>query len=713
MNLLVKEQLSKLLATENINVEHADISTAQFNLETRTLTLPNWSESVSNDVYDLLTSHEVGHALYTPVKETKAILTDDKYPNIHFFVNVVEDSRIERMIKNTYPGLKKNYHNGYKELYDQDFFKLKDTEIEDLPLIDRLNLNEKIGNFTLINFSDKEQHFAERIKKTKTFKEVVELSKELYVYSKEEQYLKSMEDEVSYLEASLEDEDIIQIDDSDNIEIDNRYNFKPEKDNSKIIKEIQKLKEKIEKFEDEKETQGSHAGDNKFSNFQPKAKTQENLEKSVENIVVNSDRKLYLQFPELNHKDFVYDYKKVYNLIRDKKGIFTNKLYLTKIKKEVKKTVEYMIKVFETKKAASFYVRNKVAKTGTIDTSKLFSYKYNEDIFKKVNVVPEGKNHGMIILFDWSGSMVSHTKLYNCFKQLVSTVLFCRKMNIPYRVFLFGCEVHDSNSHSKVNSFGYPYYGKRVTNNKNIKYKNYDIVSDDSNFRIVEILNSEMNKKEYDTVMEYFANVTSSGGAGTDFGFGGTPLTEACHTIDYVIKEFKEQHNVEICNLLVITDGINNQLYHFRYNDHNQHADRDLILVRDNETKKLYRTESYDVGMLQTKLNAIKDKHKCNVIGFFLGETYDINQIMYRYGKRSDSDLIRKQLKNKNCTTIFDCGYQEYHIVNVSSMNQPVEIADAKTTRGLTTSFNKFLKKKNLNKIVLSKFVETISKQVV
>lgn len=704
MNLLVKEQLSKLLATENINVEHADISTAQFNLETRTLTLPNWSESVSNDVYDLLTSHEVGHALYTPVKETKAILTDDKYPNIHFFINVVEDSRIERMIKNTYPGLKKNYHNGYKELYDQDFFKLKDTEIEDLPLIDRLNLNEKIGNFTLIKFSDEEHHFAERIKKTKTFKEVVELSKELYTYSKEEQYIKSMEDEVSYLESSLEDGD----EDEDEFQINDKEYFKPKKDNSKTIKKIEKLKEKIEKFGDKKETQGLGAGDNNFSDFEPRAKTQENLEKSVENIIVSSDRKLYLQFPELNYKNFVYDYKKVYKLITEQKNNKLNKLDLIRIKKEVKKSVEYMIKVFETKKAASFYVRNKVAKTGTIDTSKLFSYKYNEDIFKKINIVPEGKNHGMVILFDWSGSMVSHSKLYNCFKQLVSTVLFCRKMNIPYRVFLFGCEIrYDYDNYNYV-----PYGYKSSSFNKNINYKNYDIVSDDNAFKIVEILNSEMNKKEYDTVMEYFATITSLS-IGSYFSFGGTPLTEACHTIDYVIKEFKEQHNVEICNLLVITDGVNNLINNYRYNNHNDYVNGHLVLVRDNQTKKLYKAESFDVGMLQTKLNAIKDKHKCNVIGFFLGETYDINQIIYRYGKRSDSDDVKKQLKSKNCTTIFDCGYQEYHIVNVSSIGGQAQIADAKTTKGLATSFNKFLKKKNLNKIVLSKFVETISKQVV
>ena len=39
-----------------------------------------------------------------------------------------------------------------------------------------------------------------------------------------------------------------------------------------------------------------------------------------------------------------------------------------------------------------------------IDPLKLHSYKYAEDIFKKISI-PNEKNHGMIFLLDWSGSM--------------------------------------------------------------------------------------------------------------------------------------------------------------------------------------------------------------------------------------------------------------------------------------------------------------------
>ena len=61
----IKSQLAKLLATEDLIVEHKKVETAYFNVSSRVLTLPLWDKA-SNIVYDMLVGHEVGHALYTP-----------------------------------------------------------------------------------------------------------------------------------------------------------------------------------------------------------------------------------------------------------------------------------------------------------------------------------------------------------------------------------------------------------------------------------------------------------------------------------------------------------------------------------------------------------------------------------------------------------------------------------------------------------------------
>ena len=114
----IKSQLAKLLATEDLIVEHKNVETACFNVHTRVLTLPMW-EKASNSVYDMLVGHEVGHALYTPDRDWFLEL---KIPPQ--FVNVVEDVRIEKLIKRRYAGIGKTFYRGYHELADQDFFRL-------------------------------------------------------------------------------------------------------------------------------------------------------------------------------------------------------------------------------------------------------------------------------------------------------------------------------------------------------------------------------------------------------------------------------------------------------------------------------------------------------------------------------------------------------------------------------------------------------------
>ena len=113
----IKSQLAKLLATEDLIVENKNVETAAFNTHTRVLTLPTWDRA-SNNIYDSLVAHEVGHALYTPDTEWwKEVKIN---PSI---VNIVEDARVEKLMKRRYGGIAKTFHTGYNELFDQDFFQ--------------------------------------------------------------------------------------------------------------------------------------------------------------------------------------------------------------------------------------------------------------------------------------------------------------------------------------------------------------------------------------------------------------------------------------------------------------------------------------------------------------------------------------------------------------------------------------------------------------
>ena len=108
-----KDILARLLASEDIAVEHsAKAATASFNTKSRVLVLPIWKD-MDNNLYDMLVGHEVAHALFTPAEEWAPQV--DRFGAINrgpwmTFVNIVEDARIERKIKDKFPGLRRDYH---------------------------------------------------------------------------------------------------------------------------------------------------------------------------------------------------------------------------------------------------------------------------------------------------------------------------------------------------------------------------------------------------------------------------------------------------------------------------------------------------------------------------------------------------------------------------------------------------------------------------
>ena len=186
----IKSTLAKLLATEDLIVEHKQVETASFNVETRVLTLPLW-EKATNSVYDMLVGHEVSHALFTPNFDWSI---DNPLP--HGVVNVVEDARVEKLMKRKYLGIAKTFFNGYSELHSQDFFSVNDLDIDEMNLADRINLHYKVGNFVDIDFTSEESVLIDKIANTETFDDVLDVAEELYNFCKKQQEMKTKTDDL-------------------------------------------------------------------------------------------------------------------------------------------------------------------------------------------------------------------------------------------------------------------------------------------------------------------------------------------------------------------------------------------------------------------------------------------------------------------------------------------------------------------------------------
>ena len=98
------------------------------------------------------------------------------------------------------------------------------------------------------------------------------------------------------------------------------------------------------------------------------------------------------------------------------------------------RTVNYITKEFEMK-TVDTYTRTRTSRTNVINKYFLHSYKYNDDIFARVQIESNAKNHGMVMIVDWSGSMGD--KMYDTLVQTMNLVMFCKAVNIPFAVYAF------------------------------------------------------------------------------------------------------------------------------------------------------------------------------------------------------------------------------------------------------------------------------------
>ena len=176
--------------------------------------------------------------------------------------------------------------------------------------------------------------------------------------------------------------------------------------------------------------------------FNPEVKTMESLEERLKDLVdMNGIENVYAELPDVNLSDIIVDNEEIHNACREQWEDYGQEYFeysdteFEKFKKSAQKEVNYLVKEFECKKSASAYARANIARTGILDTSKLHTYKYNEDLFKKVTILPDGKNHGLIFILDWSGSMAD--VMVDTCKQLFNLIWFCKKVSIPFEVYAF------------------------------------------------------------------------------------------------------------------------------------------------------------------------------------------------------------------------------------------------------------------------------------
>ena len=707
----IKGNLARLLATENLIVEHRKTPTASFDVDRRVLTLPMW-DNASGVVYDMLVGHEVGHALFTPNEDWRDVADCPKD-----FVNVIEDARIEKLMKRKFPGLRKSFSGGYKELNDKDFFAIADEDISKFSLIDRINLHFKIGASAMIPFSIEEQVFVARTDVAETFEEVLQIAVDVHNFSNKVEtpmtHEEMLEEAAQRENESTDDEQPEQQQQQEG-ESDQSAEDMPAPQSSNAPTQQQDWDDDEEEETDDVDNM-SEGGDT--------SKTQRAFDQASEDLSSRHGRNpIYVEIPEAVDLDnHIVDWTVLHNWI-DSQAVdvenyeFVDNQYY-EFRKQSQKEVNYLVKEFECRKSADAYARASQSKTGVLDTAKLHTYRYNEDLFKKVTVLPDGKNHGLLFLLDWSGSMAN--EILATVKQVLNLTAFCKKVQIPFEVYAFTNEWYAAKRAMSENP-GADLSYERTGVEKNTVH------IDPNHFHMMNFVSSRSNAREYERQCKnlfreaccYRYHVRYSATFGV--GLSGTPLNEAIVMLNYIIPEFKKQNDLQKVNVCVLSDGEGQAVAYGQeiwldHKDEYKIAARRIDwyqILRDRKTGRVYNAFEYD-NVTNIFIQQVRDRHPgVNVIGFRVLAGNQLQSFVSRYATFDGYSKVQKQWKKEKSAVIpTPKAFTALYAISNNSLNENTEFnVESGAKKGeISRAFKKMLGSKSTNKKLLSSFIEYVA----
>ena len=755
-----KSGLAKLLATENLTIQHQKIPTAAFDPKNRVLYCPIW-EDMSGDLYDLLMGHEVGHALDTPADGWHDAV-HSMGRNYKGFLNVVEDARIEKRQKRRYPGLRSSFIKGYDELMKRNFFGIQDRDINTMTFIDRLNIFTKSGYTMNIQFTDDELVMIEKVKECETWDDVLRVTGEIWDYSKEEQQQNQLPEEYDYRSKLSDVDDDSEAGDGDG---DTETDGKGE--------EKGKSKSKLDDDGEEAESSGGDGEDddgeydededgelsdviNRFKetagtdeDFEPTCETDDNFRRNEASLVAAKAREyVYVNIPTPNLSRIVTPAKRVQELLTETfvnqvgavvYSSTTNELY-NEFRRKNERYISLLAKEFEMRKAASKFAKAKVSETGDIDVNKIYKYQIDDSIFKKIMRVPKGKSHGMILLLDKSGSMANN--LSASYEQILILAMFCRKVNIPFTAYGFG-------NARGLRDLDYPKEKEGDFDDRGNYKLGYssgcfsDNVNDMqcSEVYLREMINSKMSNAEFSKSVKNILCLMNAwahryGGAGKFMrpqcdSLSNTPMSEALIALQPIIKEFRRVNNLDIVNTTIVHDGDADSIIWSVAPEGNKATyfsttNQNVFLV-DKKSKVQVNLKISDDDVREGICEWLQKTTGTKIVGFYLTPvtsakaalkrrlfTDSLNAIRHNYYEANEMlTKYVKQLKKEKYLESKNPGYDSFYILpsgsDLSVDDESFEVSGKATTATLTKAFMKFNKSRQINRVLVSRFITQIA----
>ena len=702
-NIQSKSILARLLADEDLSVRHDMAApTAAFDLQTRTLILPTW-ENMSASLYDMLVGHEVAHALYTPSdrwqKDIQSIATDYGLPygTVQQYVNIVEDARIERAIKAKFPGLRRDFLSAYVDLMGRDLFDLKGRSIADLPLIDRINLEFKVGLHAgeRIPFSADEQVWVDRVSKAGSWEDVLDIVADM---------LREIIDNGENTESDSSSDTESSDGGEQNTQPQGGEGGEGESDEDSGQGSGSAADEGEEPAADSSSDSDSDGGEDEAqsqtaSQSVPESITDDAFGKVVDHLRVDNPSSYThddMDLPEIDMNAVLIDWQQIHREL--------NKAWLGDANKgrcdvrarefiaHSKPVVNVLVKAFEMRKSADAARRVQIHKSGVLDTVKMMNYKWSEDIFRRTSTVRDGKNHGLVMFLDWSGSMAD--SLIETIEQLIQLSMFCRKVNIPFEVYAFS-------------SMAPALFGKGSSSYKNTN----DNHNHYSNFTLLNFLSSKMNRQQFDAALlnvyalamanDYDSDIRLYGSG--NFGLGSTPLNEALLAAMTIVPEFQKANRIQVVNTVFLTDGAGNGWLIPRQGTVRFPGDRLPIRVDGRSATRLFA-------------DVLRERTGSNIVNFFLAnwQPARFERMAWSYFRDDKKIAAAAETWRKDNYAIGDRdddGWDEQYLIRTRRVeNTDISLIDDKASS--TKKKNAFLKSlgaKMTSRVVLNRFIDMIA----
>jgi hypothetical protein len=599
-----------------------------------------------------------------------------------------------------------------------------------LNLIDRINVHYKLGAHVVVSFSDAERNFLREIDNAETWEQVEDIAKRVYGYVKDSEptKIKSMDD----LDEAMQPE---SGEDSGESEDYDNSNDSGDWDDSNQFEAASESNEDAEESDSAEESgeESENSEDSGDIDGEPRSVTDRIFRSKEKELINESGLVQIFNLPEVDLSKAILNNNVVMNDLESfikkqvadtylpygKNGISYDTVIqkcVGKFNKNNKKYIMHLLKEFEMRKKATQYARTTTARTGELNMNVLHKYKFSNDLFRKIDVVPKGKSHGLIMYVDMSGSM--YNLMRNTIEQSLVLASFCKLANIPFDVYGFSDDWYSSLGQSNRAIFNSPDTTYGVINGGSFHLKHLigsslNSIQYRKSFNMLAVIINEYNRKDYDSFGKNHGNFSRWDDAG--FGLNGTPFVPTLVASIEMIRKFQSEKKLDIVNVLYLTDGEGGNGMNYPYDPSISYYDSRKIVTYlvEKKTGKKVRVENGDQQTAVTKLVAAATG--CKHIGFYLADNsfikYKLNGAVASMNPE-DAKKIKNSYRDEKFFATSALGYHRYFYVLSSEQNiTDATLGDVRglTKTGITNAFKKMQQGKKTSRILVSKFAEEIA----